>query len=355
MKRQHFAWIGIGLVFLGASASASSTELTEAYRRVKSSVVVIETKQKEVDRATQVGLVSVGGLGSGVLISEDGKVATAAHVVQTADEIMVQFISGEKIRARVAGSEPAADVALLQLERRPAVAQVAQLGDSDAVEVGDEVFVVGAPLGITHSLTVGHISARRLDDNFTSGFYSTEVFQTDAAINQGNSGGPMFNMKGEVIGIVSYIISKGGGFEGLGFVITSKMFKQLLLNERAIWTGIQGQIIAGDLARVFHVPTGVGLLVEVVADRSLATHLGIEGGIARATIADQEFIVGGDVIIEAMGVSLADKGAREQIRQQFEALKAGDEISVKVLRAGKIVELKNYFFPDVLLPAGPKD
>jgi S1-C subfamily serine protease len=294
-------------------------------------------------------------MGSGVLISTDGKVATAAHVVQTADEIFVHFMSGEKIRARVARSEPSADVALLQLERKPAVAHVATVGDSDDVQVGDEVFVVGAPLGITHSLTVGHISARRLDDNFSAGFYSTEVFQTDAAINQGNSGGPMFNLDGEVIGIVSYIISQSGGFEGLGFVITSKMFTQLLMNDRAIWSGIQGQIIAGDLARIFHVPTGTGLLVEVVADRSLGTHLGIEGGIARARIADHEYIVGGDIIIEVMGVSLANKESREQIRDKFAALKEGDEIAVKVLRAGKVVELKNYFFPDVLVPAEPKD
>jgi S1-C subfamily serine protease len=355
MQRRLLLWILIGLTCLDVSAFAASKGLTEAYRRVKSSVVVIETRQKEINPTTQVGLVSVGGLGSGVLISDDGKVATAAHVVQTADEIMVQFISGEKIKARVRGSEPGSDVALLQLERLPAVAHVAPIGDSDAVQVGDEVFVVGAPLGITHSLTVGHISARRMDDNFTSGFYSTEVFQTDAAINQGNSGGPMFNLNGEVIGIVSYIISQSGGFEGLGFVITSKMFTQLLMNEKAIWSGIQGKIIAGDLARIFHVPTGHGLLVEVVADRSLGTHLGIEGGIARARIADQDFIVGGDIIIEVMGVSLAEKDSREAIRKQFDALKAGDEISVKVLRAGKVVELKNYFFPDVLLPAEPKD
>lgn len=355
MQRRILPWVLVGLACLDASAFAASKDLTEAYRRVKSSVVVIETKQKEINPATQVGLVDVGGLGSGVLISDDGKVATAAHVVQTANEIMVHFISGEKIRARVAGSEPGSDVALLQLERLPAVAHVAPMGDSDAVEVGDEVFVVGAPLGITHSLTVGHISARRLDDNFSSGFYSTEVFQTDAAINQGNSGGPMFNLNGEVIGIVSYIISQSGGFEGLGFVITSKMFTQLLLDERTLWSGIQGQMITGDLARIFHVPTGQGLLVEVVADRSLGTHLGIQGGIARARIADHDYIVGGDIIIEVMGLSLADEGTREGIREKFDALKAGDEITVKVLRAGKIIELKNNFFPDVLLPAEPKD
>ena len=355
MLRKILPWVLIALGCLDASTFAAKKGLSDTYRKVKSSVVVIETRQKEINPATQVGLVNVGGLGSGVLISDDGKVATAAHVVQTADEVMVHFISGEKIRARVAGSEPGSDVALLQLERLPADGYVAPIGDSDKVEVGDKVFVIGAPLGITHSLTVGHISARRMDDNFTTGFYSTEVFQTDAAINQGNSGGPMFNMKGEVIGIVSYIISQSGGFEGIGFVITSKMFTQLLLNDRALWSGVQGKVIAGDLAKIFQVPTGQGLLVEVVADRSLGTHLGLEGGIARARIADQDYIVGGDIIVEVMGISLADQGSREEIRKRFDALKAGDEINVKVLRVGKIVELKNYFFPDVLLPSAPKE
>ena len=118
----------------------------------------------------------------------------------------------------------------MQLERRPTGAKPAPLGDSDRAEVGDQIFIVGAPLGISYSLTVGYISARRETDDLFGGFLPTEQFQTDAAINEGNSGGPMFNMKGEVIGIVSYIISQSGGFEGLGFVITSNMAKRLLLD-----------------------------------------------------------------------------------------------------------------------------
>src|SRR5206468_8466505 len=122
------------------------------------------TQQKEIASASGAHLLSVAGLGSGVLVSADGKVLTAAHVVQTADSIVVQFLNGETMGARVVYSEPAADVALLQLERAPRAPEAARLGDSDAVEVGDQVFVVGAPLGISHTLTVGHVSARRGPD-----------------------------------------------------------------------------------------------------------------------------------------------------------------------------------------------
>jgi len=343
------------LVLVCASAPAVADELADAYHRVKSSVVVIETKQKEVDPTTSVGLVSVGGLGSGVLISQDGKVATAAHVVQTADEILVHFMSGEKIKARVMASEPGADVALLQLERKPGVGHVAKIGNSDDVRVGDRVFVVGAPLGITHSLTVGHISARRRDNKFMGGMFDTEIFQTDAAINQGNSGGPMYNLQGEIVGIVSYIISQSGGFEGLGFVITSNMFQSLLLNQRTLWSGIQGHVLSGEMAKIFNVPQERAILVERVAARSPATHLGVKGGMVSAKIGDNEIIVGGDIILETMGVSIAEEDAREKIRAKLGALESGDEMVVKVLRGGEVVELKNYFFPDILLPSGGEE
>ena len=107
------------------------------------------------------------------------------------------------------------------------------LGDSDKVEVGGDVFIVGAPYGISHTLTAGHVSGRHRPNTIYSELATAEFVQTDAAINEGNSGGPMFGMAGEVIGIVSHIISKSGGFEGLGFVVTSNMARALLLERRS--------------------------------------------------------------------------------------------------------------------------
>jgi len=341
------------VVAMLVTGTASASPLTDIYQRVHSSVVVLETVQKDIDVSIPGQAVTVGGLGSGVLISGDGKILTAAHVVQAADSILVQFLNGEQIPARVLASEPAADLALVQLERKPAAAHVASLGDSDQVEVGEEVFIIGAPLGITHSLTVGHISARRQTDDLFGGFLPTEQFQTDAAINQGNSGGPMFNMNGEVIGIVSYIISQSGGSEGLGFVITSNMAQRLLLQGGRIWSGFQGRMVTGDMAGIFNVPQESGVLVEIVAERSLAKTLGLQGGTVKGQIGDEELILGGDIILEVMGIPVSQSGG-DRIRVRMRELKSGEELVLKVLRDGEIVELKKNYYPDLLLPPAPE-
>ena len=165
----------------------------------------------------------------------------------------------------------------------------------------------------------------------------------------------MFNMQGEVVGIVSYIISQGGGFEGLGFVITSNMARRLLLDERSMWSGMQGYLLTDELARIFNLPQPRGLLVQAVAGQSPAAHLGLRGGAVRAQIADLEFVVGGDVVLEVMGYSLGDESSSEKIRERLRSLESGDEMTVKVLRGGEIVELKNFFFPDLLLPSTPAE
>jgi len=150
-------------------------------------------------------MVSSAGLASGVLISDNGKVLTAAHVVQAVDKVFVEFADGQIVTARVISSATNADVALLQLDSVPQGVSPAKLGDSDQVEVGDEVLVVGAPYGLSLTLTVGHVSGREVSKSSLASLSAREVFLTDAAINRGNSGSPLFNRQGEVIGIVSNI------------------------------------------------------------------------------------------------------------------------------------------------------
>jgi serine protease Do len=322
-------------------AETRTETLPEVFKRVDGAVVVVLTKARDVAPLPMGTPVSVAGLGSGVLISEDGKVLTAAHVVQTADDIAVELVSGDRIKARVISSEPAADVALLQLERPPrGRATVAKLGDSDAVDVGEEIFVVGAPRGISHTLTVGHISARRKPNATFSGMSLAEYFQTDAAINLGNSGGPMFNMEGEVIGVVSHIISQSGGSEGLGFAVTSNMARQLTLEEKSMWNGLEGFLLEGEMAQVFNVPApGVGLLVQRVAEGSPAARIGLQAGTIRAALGDQELIVGGDIILAVQGIALGTPGNFDKIRHLMNESRPGDRVSVTVLRKGEKVEL----------------
>ncbi|MFZ1060630.1 MAG: trypsin-like peptidase domain-containing protein [Candidatus Rokuibacteriota bacterium] len=314
----------------------------QVFRRVNPSVVVIRTREKDVAARSQGQgqVVSVSGVGSGVLISADGKVMTAAHVVHTADEISVEFLSDEVVGARVVASEPQADVSLLQLERVPPGALVAKLGDSDRVQVGDQIFIIGAPYGIGHTLSVGHISARHKPNTVYSGMSLAEFFQTDAAINQGNSGGPMFSVGGEVIGVVSHIISKSGGFEGLGFVVTSNMARRLLLEQRSFWSGLEGFVLSGELAMVFNLPQPVGLLVQRVAARSPAEVIGLRPGTMKATIEGQALTVGGDVILQVQGIPLSAENSYERIQERLSRLRSGAEVTITVLREGHLVELK---------------
>lgn len=319
---------------------AEAETLRNVFKKVDGAVIVIQTNHKDVVAGYDKRFTSLPGMGSGVLISADGKVLTAAHLVQTADEVAALFGNGDLVKAKVISSDPSADVAILQLEKVPTGNEVAKLGDSDAAEVGDEVFVVGAPLGLGHTLTVGHISARHKPNTMYGGMARAEFFQTDAAINEGNSGGPMFNMQGEVIGIVSHIISKSGGFEGLGFVVTSEMAKRVLLEKNPYWSGVEGYLLAGDLAKVFNLPQPAGMLIQRVSSKSPAAQIGLRPGSITAVIDGQPMIVGGDIVLEVQGVPIVPDGAGTPvIRDRLSKLKAGDEARVIIIRGGEKKEL----------------
>jgi len=263
---------------------------------------------------------------------------TAAHVVQTADSITAEFLDGEQVSGGVVASEPAADVALLQLERVPASRVVAPMGDSSTVQVGDPVFVIGAPYGIGHTLSVGHVSARYQPNTVTSDMALAELLQTDAAINPGNSGRPMFNMAGEVIGVASHNISQSGGFEGLGFVVAINLAKRLLLEQRSPWSGLVAGVLTGNLAKALNLPQAEGLLVEQVALNSPAAELGLRPGTIKATVDGRTLLLGGDVILAVLGVPIGQE-SYEKRRERVRAVPVGSPITVTVLREGRLVTL----------------
>ncbi|MCI0337471.1 MAG: trypsin-like peptidase domain-containing protein [Acidobacteria bacterium] len=324
----------------GAGTYANAQELRDLFRQVKSSVVTVRTIKREITSQSKNEVVIVPGVGAGVLISAEGKVMTAAHVVHAVDRVIVEFTEGREIPAQVIASVITADVALLKLDWVPTDAVVARLGDSDQAEVGDQVFVIGAPYGLNRTLTVGHLSARYTHKNLVGGLRAVEMLQTDAAVNKGNSGGPMFNMKGEVIGIVSNLISRSGGFEGLGFAVTSNLARRLLLEQTTYWSGLEGIIIAGKIARIFNVPQEAGLLVQRIAKGSPAEYLGLRGGSTRATISDVDILVGGDIILTVAGYEISGDGTDfNKIHARLSALRPGSQLIVKALRGGKIIEL----------------
>jgi serine protease Do len=335
MKRLLSATVAIGLLAWFAPVAPAQTP-GEVFRKVAPSVVVIRAKGRDIGAGGQSRFAETG---SGVLISPDGKVMTAAHVVHSMDEINVEFLGGETVKARVVASEPAADLSLLQLERVPSGAKSSPLADSDPIQVGDPVIIVGAPYGLSYSLSDGLISARWKPNTVYKTMPLAEFFQTTATINTGNSGGPMFDMKGQVIGIVSHNISKSGGSEGLGFVVTINTAKKLLLERKSFWSGLEGQALSDAEADLLNLPPGAtGYIVKTVAKDSPAEQMGLRGATMVVNLGRGEVPLGGDIILTVDGIK-AEAANLVKIRDTLSSKAAGSAYKVTVLRAGKVIEL----------------
>lgn len=261
-------------------------------------------------------------LGSGFVISEDGYVVTNNHVIEGADEIKIEFFNGKELDAKVVGTDPNTDIALLKVEADGALPFV-PFGNSDAARVGDWVIAMGNPLGQGFSVSAGIVSAR---NRALSGTYD-DYIQTDAAINRGNSGGPLFNMDGEVIGVNTAILSPNGGSIGIGFSMASNVVARVVkqLQEygetRRGWLGVRIQDVTPDIAEAMGLEKTAGALVTSVPD----------GPAKEAGMKD------GDVIVSFAGVDVAD--TRGLVRQVGNS-PVGEAVRVVVFRDGKTVTLK---------------
>lgn len=329
----------IAFIFIVIGQSAYAQQLRDSFRRVKPSVVVVHS-ETESGNSRAAGEVDEEGLGSGVLISADGKILTGAHVVEKEEGIKVEFANGQRATARVIAASATADLALLQVDDVPKMAIPAELGDSDNIETGDDIFIVGAPYGLSYTLTIGRITARRPDEARGGILSTAEFLQTDAVISPGNSGSPVFNKKGEVIAIVSSVVSDNGNFDGVGFAATVNAARSLLLNGDPQRAGIEGVLVTGVVAKALNVPQPAGFLVTSVAKNSAAEQMGLVAGQVEAVIDDQRLMIGGDVILEINGVLIS--GDRRAYRTVFSSLAGAKPRAVvrcKVIRGGKILEL----------------
>tara|TARA_B110001450_G_scaffold255682_1_gene283849 strand:+ start:1578 stop:2600 length:1023 start_codon:yes stop_codon:yes gene_type:complete len=329
--------IFISLVFFTINSIAQN--ITNIYKRVNPSVVTILTESESIEANFETTKES--SLGSGVLISKEGEILTAAHVVNNAEKITVKFTTGEEIPAKVIRSISIADIALIKLSWMPEDYTVAKIGNSDNTNIGEKIMIIGAPYGLGNSLSVGYISGKHTNQKRTSGFALNEYFQTDASINHGNSGGPMFNLKGEVIGISSYIISESGGFQGLGFVVTSNLAKKLVIDSHTKWTGINGYLIDKVTAWVLNVPFNGGMLVESVVQFSPADFAGVKGGFQKVNLNGKNVILGGDIILAVNDIPLT-----QEVFEQISGTKKDnnnflekDRYTLKILRGGNIEEV----------------
>ncbi len=322
------------------NALANDNPLPVLYKELLPSVVTLHTFQNKVRGNTTQIVTSPNGLGSGVIISKDGLIVTAAHVVHSADAVQVEFDKGIIRKGRIISSLPWADLALVKVDELPPNVKVSVLGDSRKVLVGELVFVIGAPLGLSRTLTVGYISGMHPVGSRLSAPMA-EFFQTDAAINPGNSGGPMFNLKGEIIGIASHIQTQSGGNQGLGFTVTSETVKKLILQRSMFWSGIEVLPLNADLAKIFHLPQSNGVLIQRVASDSLAEKAGLQGGRIESSLQGKKVMLGGDIILAVNQHEFDSERSIKDIMDSIKDLKSGSKLNIVVWRHGekKVIDI----------------
>jgi serine protease Do len=312
---------------------AMATDFSQLFTQVNGTVVTITTNTY-VEELTENGVVNsqVGGTGSGVVVDSSGIVLTASHVVNLADKMEVHFNNGKSYPARTLSSFPFADLAVVQIIDPPTNLPVAILGNSDELSIGEEVIVIGSPYGFSQTLTVGHFSGRPKNTG-SFNMLDTEFLQTDAPINRGNSGGPMFNSKGQVMGIVSHFRTNANG---LGFVASINMAKDLFLNNGTIWAGMEVEPMNDTLARALNAPWPNGVLVQDVAEGSLAAKLGVRSGLIPATIDGKKLKLGGDIIISIGGQPFSfTKEGIERAYDYMSNRKKGEAIEMVIFRDGQ--------------------
>jgi serine protease Do len=324
----------IFILVIGFVLNLNAQDFTESYSKVQESVVPIFTESDQTFEAGgKVQRTSSEGLGTGSIISKSGLILTASHVINDAKKIMVQ-IGDKAYSAKIVRNSVNADVALIQLDLPPSDLKPLKLGNSDKTKIGEQVFVIGYPHGLGKTFTVGHIGGRHEQQRYFSKINEIEMFQTDASINSGNSGGPMFNMDGEIIGIVSSILTKSGGFEGVGFAATINVAKNQLINDGNLWVGLDAILITEELAAAFNIPAKGGLFVQSVVDKSPAYYMGLQGGYLPIKVLGHEIILGGDVILNIDGIDCTSEQEIEKARDIIKSKKNGDIVKLLIFREG---------------------
>ena len=342
MKKYHIS-ILISLVLLGmvkpesSAKSACPESVPEIFKRVSPSVVFISAISfdpfKTKDRLTT-------SVGSGFIISKEGVILTNSHLVFGHQTIEVILENGFTTRAELAGVDPFLDLAVLRISLPGKNLPVAVLGDSSKVQAGEDVLAIGNPFGLEQTLTKGIISG--INRTLSASPMSPELplIQTDAAVNPGNSGGPLVNDCGEVIGINTAMLGQG---ENINFAVPINMVKrvlpQLLDKGRVIrpWIGVGGKFIQKELGQIINLPLVDGFMVETVEPESPAEKAGLNEGDLPITLAGREYLFGGDIIVAINGRAFT---GREELTKLVSSLSVGDKVGLTLYYGGETREVE---------------
>jgi S1-C subfamily serine protease len=284
-------------------------------------------------------------LGSGFVMDKAGHIVTNYHVVANARSVEVSFSNSDNLKARVVGSDPSTDIAVLQVDARSRALTPLPFGNSDNVHVGDSVVAIGNPLGYDRSVTAGIVSAVQRAISAPNQFPIDHVIQTDAPINHGNSGGPLINSRGQVVGVNAQIAtgnSAGDGNIGIGFAIpinTVRTVVAQLIKKGKVehaFIGVTAKPITAQIAGLFRLPTSHGLLVVSVEPGSGAAAAGLRAGTDTAVVSGESWPVGGDLIVAADGSQLS---SIDHLRDVIAAKKPGESVALEVYRGSEKLTL----------------
>jgi S1-C subfamily serine protease len=346
--------VDVGAEPLGRSSSGSPKDvaardaaLTEEeslnvriYRQASPAVANILTKATEYDFFMDP--VPVEGAGSGFVIDPRGYILTNFHVVQEAQTIEVVLGDQSRYPAKFIGADKRNDVALIRIDPKDKKLASLPLGDSAALQVGQKVLAIGDPFGFQSTLTTGVVSALGRTVQTSQTTFIDEAIQTDASINRGNSGGPLINTRGEVIGINSAIFTPSGTAAGIGFAIpinTAKAIAHDLMTDGRVHRallGVQTLPVAGWLSEALDLPVKDGLLIEEAARGGPAAEAGLRGGDRVAQAGMRRIAIGGDVIVAVDGQKVSNQFDLNVILNRK---RPGDTVTVSLYRGGKKMDL----------------
>jgi S1-C subfamily serine protease len=280
-------------------------------------------------------------LGSGFVLDKAGHIVTNYHVVAGARSVEVSFSNSDNMKAKIVGADPSTDLAVLQIDARSRALTPLPLGNSDLVRVGDSVVAIGNPLGYDRSVTAGIVSAVQRAISAPNQFPIDHVIQTDAPINHGNSGGPLINSRGQVVGVTAQIATADTGSDGnigIGFAIpvnTVRTVVAQLIKKGKVehaFIGIAAKPVTPEIASLFRLPANHGLLVGSVEPGSGAAAAGLRAGTQTAVVSGESWPIGGDLIVSADGESLKSV---DQLRDLIAAKSPGQSLSLEVYRGTK--------------------
>jgi len=323
--------------------------INEIYRASAPAVVHIETTSRTQQPSDLFGnpfgtSQTQRALGSGFVIDKAGHIVTNYHVVRGANAIQVSFSNNEHFKARVVGVDPSTDSAVLQVQVKSRALKSLPLGNSESARVGDQVIAIGNPFGLDRSVTSGIVSAVQRRIEAPNQLSISHVIQTDAALNHGNSGGPLLNAQGQVIGVNAQIETGGQsqGNVGIGFAIPINTVKDVVAElikhgkvEHA-FLGIEGKTLQANIGRLFHLPVTNGVLVASVRPGTGAAKAGLKPAANEVTVEGESWPAGGDVIVKVDGQSVPTV---ERLVDLIAAKKPGDEIDLEVVRGTSRIHL----------------